>query len=490
MSVYSDDIISASLADAWNFSVASDEVFHSSLTDSTICVNEACWAIVESPLSEEEEETCWTPDERPSSEEVKEEKKESIRLPRYFYIVLALIAVCLFGFRRPWAVITQFDDISDFQGLDPKIWLSISHFSGVATGKLATIFVSARTTKHLLIIPIIISLAWIALGLSGGDTTAVVMCLFVTGLAVACAEPGIHPGQSHNGILTAMLSSGYGIGSGLSKFVGANLLELGVPQLWMPAASGLGYMAPTLLVLYLVSKISPPQVKNKDKKLPQSQNQLDFIQKFWPGMILLFLMEFMTFTLVSVRDIFQSDIWSEIFPKDQVNSSIYLSTEYPVTIFTILSVCFLSWIKSSYLSSVSQHLLFVWCGCTMLVAQNMFEANLLSARIWYILIGGSSLLAYVAIRSILVHRLFGSSRIVSHSMNISSILANVGASIVLYLLSGKTRVYLISCIVYCVAIGLIITSFLSALYWRRKHIATSRYKRKMKEGPTGSKFIL
>ena len=251
----------------------------------------------------------------------------------------------------------------------------------------------------------------------------------------------------------------------------------------MPAVTGLVYLVPTIIVIVLASAIPVPSKDEQEihsQRRPMTrQDQKNFIKKFWPGLTLLILLELSVFVLMTIRDLFQSEIWSELFPEQRVDSSVYLATELPVTILTILSMCLLSFIKSSRTSVILQHGVFVWCGCVMFASQVLFDAEIIGPVTWFIAIGYCTMMTYSPITSMLVDRLFGAMQVtgtVTFTMNLSAMVTNFG-TIALLLFKGVqdrkqteqgntlNSVNFFSWTVYVVSIMVIVLSCGSLLCW-------------------------
>jgi hypothetical protein len=124
---------------------------------------------------------------------------------------------------------------------------------------------------------------------------------------------GFLEGRRHTEALTAGLCTSFIVSGGVTKSVGAYLLDAGVSEWWMPFCAGLLFVPPMLLFAWMLSRIpapSPADVAARTERAPMSRAQRrGFYARYAFGLTLMMIVFMLVTVLRSVRDDFAPEIW-------------------------------------------------------------------------------------------------------------------------------------------------------------------------------------
>jgi hypothetical protein len=148
-------------------------------------------------------------------------------------------------------------------------------------------------------------------------------------------------GRKQTEALTAGLCASFVVASGVVKTVGRTLVqEYHVSEFWMPAVTGLLFLAPLLLAVWCLQHTPEPTIDDRQLRMhrtPMSrQERWDFFWAFAPGLTLLLGIFVALTVLRSIRDDFGVEIWSSLGYREE--PEIFAKTEIVVAIVvTILN---------------------------------------------------------------------------------------------------------------------------------------------------------
>lgn len=326
---------------------------------------------------------------------------------------------CMYSFRKPFAV-------AEFAGLTLgplglKSALIIAQVCGYALSKVLGVkFVSeARPEQRRWALIGLILWAEAALVLFGLLPPAgKVVALFLNGLPLGAVWGLVFSfleGRRTSELLGAGLSASYIVASGAVKSVGKFLMNLGITESWMPAATGLCFLPLFFLMVYLLSSIPPPSEEDKAERTERepmnSAQRRAFLKRFALG---LFLLTFLYFFLTAYRDFrdnFSAELWREMGQGKA--SGIFTLTEIPIAFGVMLVLAILYRVKDNRLGLSAAHGIMV--AGTILVGAStlMFDLGIIGSVTWMILIGLGLYLAYVPYGCVLFDRLIASMHVVA-----------------------------------------------------------------------------
>ncbi len=120
-------------------------------------------------------------------------------------------------------------------------------------------------------------------------------------------------GRQLSEALTAGLCASFILADGVTKSVGAWLLQQGVSEFWMPSVAGLLFLAPLALGTWMLSRIPPPSAQDIAARTARARlNRSDrwsLLNRYAVGLGLLITMYLAVTILRSMRADFAPEIW-------------------------------------------------------------------------------------------------------------------------------------------------------------------------------------
>src|SRR5262245_22415372 len=172
----------------------------------------------------------------------------------------------MYAFRKPFTA-ASFAEFSVF-GMTLKTLLVTSQVAGYMVSKFVGIKIIAempreRRARGILLLVAIAELALVCFGFVPSPWNA--GCLFVNGLALGLVFGlvlGFLEGRQRTEALTAGLCASFILADGMTKSVGAWLLQRGVSEFWMPSCAGLLFLTPLTVGAWMLSRIPPPDAQD------------------------------------------------------------------------------------------------------------------------------------------------------------------------------------------------------------------------------------
>ncbi len=393
---------------------------------------------------------------------------------------------CMYAFRKPFAAGTY---VGAFAGTEVtlKTAFVISQLIGYTLSKFLGIRINSEMppAKRLTWLVGLILAAEAALLLFGAlpPSWAVLALLLngvplgmVWGLCVSYLE-----GRRTSDFLLAGLSCSFIVASGMVKDVGRWLLtDGGVPEMWMPAITGLVFLVPFLVSAYLLDQVPPPSADDIALRTPrhemQSADRWHFLRTFFPGLVLLigtylFLTAFRDF-----RDNYGIEIFRALGESD--TSALFTRTETPVAFGVMIAVAALTLIKHNKLGLIAAFVLMLAGMGLVALGTLALEMHLIGGLTWMIATGLGSYLAYVPFNAVLFERLIAYTRVTSTAVFTIYLADAVGytGSVATQLyrdvfFAGETRLEFFVKFCYTLGIGSLVTLTLALVYflrWRPK----------------------
>jgi hypothetical protein len=219
---------------------------------------------------------------------------------------------CVYGFRKPFTR-------GQYGGEDSKAVLLIAQTLGYMLSKFIGIKVIAEMPPHrrlaaLLLLMGVAQAALLLFGLLPFPFN--VACLFLNGLPLGLTFGlvlGFLEGRRLTEALTAGLCASFIVAGGVTKTVGAWVLDWGVSEAWMPFTAGLLFAPPLLLFVWMLSRIPPPSAADeaeRSRRRPiNRQERRRFFLRHALGLTPLILAFLLVTVLRSIRDDFMPEIW-------------------------------------------------------------------------------------------------------------------------------------------------------------------------------------
>ncbi|CAN5217803.1 DUF5690 family protein [soil metagenome] len=245
---------------------------------------------------------------------------------------------CMYGFRKPFTA-GQYAESSLF-GLDHKSVIVIAQVLGYMLSKFIGIPVMASIRPHqriplLLLLIVAAELSLIVFGLLPNPWNAA--GLFLNGLSLGMIfgiVMGYLEGRRNTEALLAGLCTSFILADGVMKSVGQWLLEMKVPEAWMPAVAGGLFFLPLLLFAMILRRTPPPNgadVEARSERSPMAAaDRRRCLQRYGVGLALIVLVFLLVTILRSVRADFSREIWNGL--GTTINAGLYTRSEAGVAL--------------------------------------------------------------------------------------------------------------------------------------------------------------
>lgn len=224
---------------------------------------------------------------------------------------------CMYAFRKPFTA-ASFQDVIVW-GMEYKTVLITAQVLGYTLSKFLGIKIVAevQTQRRAILLLGLIAAAEVALLLFALTPAPFnLLWLFCNGMPLGMVFGivlGFLEGRRHTEALTAGLCSSFIVADGVTKSVGAGLLQAGVSEYWMPFLSGLLFVPPLLFFTWMLTRIPQPSrqdVAARSERAPMNgAMRWRFFRRYATGLILLVLAFMLVTILRSVRADFAPEIW-------------------------------------------------------------------------------------------------------------------------------------------------------------------------------------
>jgi hypothetical protein len=333
----------------------------------------------------------------------------------YATIMAFSLYTCVYAFRKTFSVAT-FDGIS-YAGISYKVWLVTFQVIGYAMSKFVGIKViselkaSSRTVGILLMVGIA-GIAWLLFALVPAPYN--IIFLFTNGFPLGLVWGmifGYLEGRRYTEVLGAGLSVSFIFSAGFAKSIGGFIMrDWGVSETWMPFVTSCVFIVPLLFFLWLLDKLPPPSPLDehlRTRREPMDmKGRKNFVDTFWPGIVLFTLAYMLLTTFREFRDNFSAEMWKSLGYGN--SPEIFTTTEIPVSISVLVVMGSLMVIKNNQAALMINHLI-IFIGMILIgVSTLLFQQQIISAPWWMILIGLGLYLGYVPFNSIFFDRLLAS----------------------------------------------------------------------------------
>ena len=406
-----------------------------------------------------------------------------ILLTIYAAIVCFCTYSCMYAFRKPFTAAT-------YEGLTVgaihfKIILVLSQLVGYTLSKFWGIkFISEmqRTSRAITILVLIgfAALSLLLFALTPYPYSAVFMFMnglplgMIWGLVFSYIE-----GRRSTEMIGAVLCVSFIFSSGFVKRIGKSLMvDYHVPEQWMPFATGMLFLVPMILLIFLLEQIPPPSaadIENRVERKPMTaEDRSALLKTFLPGIIALVLTYGMLSIMRDLRDNFIAEIWKEAGLGNV--ASVFTDTENIISLVVLASIGLMIVIKDNLMALLINHGMVALGLALAGGASFLFAQGSVSAFNWMLFAGLGLYLAYVPFNCIFFERLIAAFRYtanVGFLMYLSDSFGYLGSlGVLLYKEFGTHDLqwssFMSTLIMGVSVIGLVSITF-SFIYFQRKH---------------------
>ena len=337
----------------------------------------------------------------------------------FIALICFLTYACVYAFRKPFTIGLYSNEPKIF-GVDYKNILVIAQVIGYTISKFYGIqFVSElKKVGRGWTILLLVILSWIPLLIFPYiDGPWSVFFLLLNGLPLGVLWGLIFSfieGRRASDFMGATMAVSFIVSSGFVKSVGKYLqLHYELHEKWVPFYTGLVFIIPVILLVFLLEKLPNPDkddIEHKTVRLPMSKNERKhFFNLFSFGLVSFIFIYILLSLFRDIRDNFAADIWLELGYGN--NASIFTTTEIPIAILVLIIIASMIYIKNNKLAfQLSQFIImagFVICG----IATLLFHFQIISGYAWIVLVGLGLYMGYIPFNSILFDRMIASFKI-------------------------------------------------------------------------------
>jgi hypothetical protein len=327
---------------------------------------------------------------------------------------------CMYAFRKPFSAAT-YDGVKFFgSDIDLKTAFVISQILGYTLSKYIGIKFCSEATRagRLWMLGGLIIAAELALLLFAvlpGEWKLIGIFLnglplgMVWGLVVLYLE-----GRRTSELLLAGLSCSFILASGMVKDVGQWLIrDFGVSEYWMPSVTGLIFLVPFAISIFLLNQIPEPtedDISARAEREPMHRDERHtFLRRFLPGMLMLLVAYFFLTAYRDFRDNYGAEIFEELGYGGE--PAIFTKTELPVAFGVMVALSALFLIKSNRLGLLGAYAIMLGGLLLMAGSTLLLDAGMIKGDVWMICVGLGAYLTYVPFGSVLFDRLIALTRV-------------------------------------------------------------------------------
>ena len=322
----------------------------------------------------------------------------------------------MYAFRKPFTAAT-FNDV-DLWGIHFKPVLIAAQLLGYTISKFVGIKVISemKESRRAVTLVALIGLAELALlGFAIIPSPYNVIMLFLNGIPLGMVFGLVLSyleGRRVTEALSAGLCASFILSSGWVRSIGAFLLVQGVSEYWMPFLTGLLFLLPFLVSVWLLRQIPRPTEQDeqfRSQRRPMSRvERVGFVRRHWVGLFGLLLVYIGLTIIRTVRDDFSAEIWVDLGIRDVPD--IFARSETLVMFGVVAINGAAIWISDNRRAFLTSLILVAGGFFVTLFALAGQYRGWLHPLMFMVLIGLGTYVPYVAFHTTVFERLIASFR--------------------------------------------------------------------------------
>jgi len=358
----------------------------------------------------------------------------------------------MYAFRKPFTI-GLYADMPSFLGIEYKNLLVIAQVLGYTASKIFGIkFISElKNIGRGKLIFILIVLSWIPLLLFPILPAPInILCFFLNGFPLGIIWGIVFSfveGRRATDFIGATLAVSFIVSSGVIKSIAKWLqLTYHISENWVPFYTGLVFILPIIVFIYLLEKIpapTPEEIELKAPRLPMTKSdRLSFFKEFKIG-IIAFIFIYLILTLFrDLRDNFAANIWNDLGYAN--NASVFTNTELPIALIVLVLIASMIIIKKNKLAFLISILIIIVGFVVVGVSTFLFKLNILNGYDWMLLVGLGLYMGYIPFNSLLFDRMIATFRIKGNVGFLIYLLDSFGylASVIVISIKGSAHLQL------------------------------------------------
>jgi len=218
---------------------------------------------------------------------------------------------------------------------------------------------------------------------------------------------GFLEGRTTSDALGAGLCASFILASGFVKSVGKMLLDAGVAEVWMPAATGALFVVPMVLFVWMLAQLPPPSEQDEKQRLRREpmdgKARVRFVKAILWGLVSLTIAYVLLTAYRDFRDNFAREIWDALGYADEPLMMTY--SEIPVAFGALLAVAAVWRIRDNKKALLFVHGLMLFGALLIGSTTLLYQAGLLGPDKWMVAVGLGLYVGYVPYNCVLFDRL-------------------------------------------------------------------------------------
>jgi len=344
-------------------------------------------------------------------------RKDRLALTVFASVSAFMVYSCMYAFRKPFAA-AEFGWANGVGGLSFKAVLVLSQLVGYTLSKFIGIKLIAelRASQRVVALITAILLAEVALiGFGMAPTGSKWLFMLLNGLPLGLIWGIVFSyveGRRSTEVIGAVLCTSFIFASGMTKSVGKWLLNEGISESWMPAATGALFLVPFLLSVAMLAQVPPPladDVRERTLRVPMNRTERRrfFISLAW-GLVPLIVLYTLLTAFRDMRDNFMAEVLHELGHGS--SAMAFTATEVPVAIVVLGCLSLIMFIKDNR-TALAVNMAAIAGGCLLVALSSaLFAYGMIGPMWWVPLIGTGAYLAYVPFNCILFERVMALQR--------------------------------------------------------------------------------
>ena len=324
----------------------------------------------------------------------------------------------VYAYRKPFTVAT-FEGIG-YWNISYQTLLIISQVIGYMLSKFAGIkFIAELKSLGRFRTGIILTgTAWLCL-LGFGLVPAPwgILFMFINGFLLGFMWGVIFSyleGRRTTDLMGAVLAVSFIFAGGFTRSVAKWLMvEWDVLEKWMPFFTGLVFVIPLLLFLFLLEKIPPPDEADKKERTVRvpmnAESRKLFLKTFGIGLVIVSITYLFLTVMRDIRDNYMANIWNELgYGTDY---SIFTKTETNTSLLVLLTMGLLVLIRKNIRALAMVHIVIAAGFLIAGISSLLFINGRMDGAIWMQLVSLGLYMGYIPFNCIFFERLIASFRI-------------------------------------------------------------------------------
>lgn len=324
----------------------------------------------------------------------------------------------VYAYRKPFTAAT-FSGVQ-FWGVSYQTWLIISQVIGYMLSKFAGIRFIAELKRNgrWKASVVLVGSAWLCLFFFAIVPAPFgMLCMLVNGFMLGFMWGIIFSyveGRRATDFIGTVMAISFIFAGGFTRSVAGWLMtEWGVAEKWMPFVTGLVFIGPYILFIYLLERLpvpDPADVKERTQRQPMnSTERRDFIRRFGGGIVIVSITYLFLTIVRDVRDNYMVNIWSELGYKDDY--SLFARSETKISLILLGTMALLALIRKNIEAFRVIHVVIALGFILAGISSWFFIQGWMGGRLWMQLVGLGLYMSYIPFNCIFFERMIAVFRI-------------------------------------------------------------------------------